>query len=103
MAARARSPVLPLRMTLLGSILIPPGFGRQKVSTVKPDSVPITSTVFGSGFPSASRRKATGMRKVVRVCLILPTVRTPLGVRQTTEGKPEQKNVDVIGTESGFT
>src|SRR5258708_20115192 len=62
MAARARSGVLPFRMRLLGSILIPPGFGRPKVSTVKPDSVPITSMVFSSGFPSVSMRKSTGMR-----------------------------------------
>src|SRR5258707_8646345 len=84
MAARARSVVLPFRMRLLGSILIPPGFGRPNVSTVNPDSVPITSMVFSSGFPSVSMRKSTGMRKVSRGCLILPTTRNPFGVRYTT-------------------
>src|SRR2546430_1769394 len=79
--ARARSEVLPFRMTLLGSILIPPGFGRPNVSTVNPDSVPIASMVFCSGFPSVSIRRSTGMRNVSRGCLILPTTRNPFGVR----------------------
>src|SRR5256885_1902868 len=103
MAARARSEVLPFKMTLLGSILIPPGFGRPNVSTVNPDSVPIASMVFCSGFPSVSIRTPKGFRVVGKIKQPLDTFRMPVDLRIDTEGNPEQKTIDAIGTESGFT
>jgi len=77
MAARARSVELPFRMTLLGSILMPPGLGAAESFHRK----------FGLGADDVDRlgfriafrfdAQVDGMWKVSRGCLILPTTRKP--------------------------
>src|SRR5467141_952017 len=48
-------------------------------------------------------RTPKGFRVVGKIKQPLDTFRMPLDLRIDTEGNPEQKTVDVIGTESGFT
>ena len=48
-------------------------------------------------------RTPKGFRVVGKIKQPLDTFRMPVDLRIDTEGNPEQKTVDVIGTESGFT
>src|SRR5713101_3168077 len=48
-------------------------------------------------------RTPKGFRTVGKIKQPLDTFRMPVDLRIDTEGNPEQKTVDVIGTESGFT
>src|SRR5438128_6998910 len=48
-------------------------------------------------------RTPKGFRVVGKVKQPLDTFRMPVDLRIDTEGNPEQKTIDVIGTESGFT
>jgi len=48
-------------------------------------------------------RTPKGFRVVGKIKQPLDTFRMPVDLRIDTEGNPEQKTIDVIGTESGFT
>jgi len=48
-------------------------------------------------------RTPKGFRVIGKIKQPLDTFRMPVDLRIDTEGNPEQKTIDVIGTESGFT
>src|SRR3989475_4403797 len=48
-------------------------------------------------------RTPKGFRVIGKIKQPLDTFRSPVDLRIDTEGNPEQKTIDVIGTESGFT
>jgi len=81
MAARARKPTLPLRMDVVGIDFDAAGLGAAKgVSTVKPDSVPARRRFSAQDFLRVRCVNRRACERCPEGCLILPTVRNPLGV-----------------------
>src|SRR6266436_4681194 len=87
---------------------------RRAQASVKPPQEPPNLRSFfaqwlnSTGVPEFSLeyivyRTPKGFRVIGKVKQPLDTFRMPLDLRIDTEGNPEQKTVDVVGTESGFT
>jgi tetratricopeptide (TPR) repeat protein len=87
---------------------------RRAQASVKPPQEPPNLRTFfaqwlnSTGVPEFSLeyvvyRTPKGFRVIGKIKQPLDTFRMPLDLRIDTEGNPEQKTVDVIGTESGFT
>jgi tetratricopeptide (TPR) repeat protein len=86
---------------------------RARASVKPPQDPPSLRSFFAqwlnsTGVPEFSLeyvvyRTPKGFRVVGKIKQPLDTFRMPLDLRIDTEGNPEQKTVDVIGTESGFT
>src|SRR5437868_5957983 len=69
---------LQSRFDLVCRLLLEKKKGFPKVSTVKGELVPTTSTRLYSVLPSVSSFNSTGRRKRLRSCEISPTTRNPL-------------------------
>jgi len=87
---------------------------RRAQAAAKPGQDPLNLRAFfaqwlnSTGVPEFSLeyvvyRTPKGFRVVGKIKQPLDTFRMPVDLRIDTEGNPEQKTVDVIGTESGFT
>ena len=87
---------------------------RRAQASVKPPQEPPNLRSFfaqwlnSTGLPEFSLeyvvyRTPKGFRVIGKIKQPLDTFRMPVDLRIDTEGNPEQKTVDVIGTESGFT
>ncbi len=87
---------------------------RRAQAALKPQQDPLNLRAFfaqwlnSTGVPEFSLeyvvyRTPKGFRVVGKIKQPLDTFRMPVDLRIDTEGNPEQKTIDVIGTESGFT